>query len=363
MLSPPLAYPLVVAPAHVLSPPTYKLLSIHTSATMNSMYGSDNLFENGWATGDDDNTQSPNYSAPYLSSSTYLTSLQLLLAHDTEASPSAVDVSGHVPDQYRAIFEKLRPDVASANGLETHLFQPLVALHLINAHQVSRIIDSVYDHGLLPGTAENNFFQILGLLALELDVPGSGDYVTLQFRLNSGLPPLPRAAADALLAETGPEENIVRNSDTTDPLTAQLATTTLNEADDDQEWNSEGLLADHSALLIDPDATLPESVHVNDFLYLSKYVENIRDQFKPLLGGNNAIKIKEVPEKEGLLFKHINYTISHELNLGMNGPSGVKKVVRRYSDFVWLLEFLLKKYPFRVIPGLPPKKFSGMCIV
>lgn len=24
-----------------------------------------------------------------------------------------------------------------------------------------------------------------------------------------------------------------------------------------------------------------------------------------------------------------------------------------------LLEYLLKKYPFRVIPGLPPKKFSG----
>lgn len=332
---------------------------------MNSMYGSENLFENGWATGDEDSSgdrQQP-FSMAYPSSSTYLTSLQLLLAHDN-ASPGPVgDISGRTPDHYYAIFEKLRPYLTSVNDLDSHLFQPLIDSQLINAHQSSRIIDTLYDHNLLPATTEKNFFQLLGLLALELEVAGSGDYVTLQFKLNSGLPPLSPTAVDILLEEGTESTEPYRESEPMDPLSSQLANTSISDDAPvaDKDWGaSEGLLADHSALLIDPDTTRPESLHVNDFPYLNKYVEDIRDQFKPLVGQNNAIKIKEVPEKEGLLFKHINYAISHELNLGMHGPGGVKKVVRRYSDFVWLLEFLLKKYPFRVIPGLPPKKFSGM---
>lgn len=37
-------------------------------------------------------------------------------------------------------------------------------------------------------------------------------------------------------------------------------------------------------------------------------------------------------------------------------------VVRRYSDFAWLLECLLKKYPFRQVPLLPPKRLAGMTL-
>lgn len=35
-----------------------------------------------------------------------------------------------------------------------------------------------------------------------------------------------------------------------------------------------------------------------------------------------------------------------------------KAVVRRYSDFVWLNDILLKRYPFRLVPILPPKRLS-----
>lgn len=329
---------------------------------MNSVYDSEDLFENGWATGDNDNGNSadrrqPQYSVPFPSSSTYLTSLQLLHANETESPSPSVDISSRVPDHYHAIFEKLRPNLASVNELQASLFQPLISAHQITDHQASRIIDTLYDHNLLPAAVESNFFQMLGLLALELESAGSGDYVTLQFKMNSGLPPLPAASVDILLLETP------ALSESADPLSSQLANSSISDEPDngDKDWGaSEGLLADHSALLIDPDTTNPESLHVNDYPYLSKYVSEIRDLFKPLVGQNSSIKIKEVPEKEGLLFKHINYAISHDLNLGMHGPTGIKKVIRRYSDFVWLLEFLLKKYPFRVIPGLPPKKFSGM---
>ena len=34
-------------------------------------------------------------------------------------------------------------------------------------------------------------------------------------------------------------------------------------------------------------------------------------------------------------------------------------MVRRYSDFVWLAETLAKRYPFRLIPPLPPKKLGA----
>jgi sorting nexin-8 len=59
-----------------------------------------------------------------------------------------------------------------------------------------------------------------------------------------------------------------------------------------------------------------------------------------------------MPEKEGLLFfQHHNYEVTN--------PRRGSKVVRRYSDFVWLLDCLHKRYPFRVLPLLPPKRVAG----
>ncbi|UPL04027.1 hypothetical protein LCI18_014961 [Fusarium solani-melongenae] len=56
-----------------------------------------------------------------------------------------------------------------------------------------------------------------------------------------------------------------------------------------------------------------------------------------------------MPEKEGMfMFQHHNYEVS-SLRRG-------SKVIRRYSDFVWLLDCLHKRYPFRVLPLLPPKR-------
>lgn len=70
----------------------------------------------------------------------------------------------------------------------------------------------------------------------------------------------------------------------------------------------------------------------------------------------DLVKVTEIPEKEGLFMKHVNYLIKHDYNFGVNT---IKKVVRRYSDFIWLNDILLIKYPFRLIPKLPPKGFSG----
>lgn len=67
-------------------------------------------------------------------------------------------------------------------------------------------------------------------------------------------------------------------------------------------------------------------------------------------GGENIL-VTLMPEKEGMfMFQHHNYEVS-SIKRG-------SKVVRRYSDFVWLLDCLHKRYPFRVLPLLPPKRVA-----
>ncbi|CAO3654710.1 unnamed protein product [Mucor hiemalis] len=66
---------------------------------------------------------------------------------------------------------------------------------------------------------------------------------------------------------------------------------------------------------------------------------------------SDHISVSRTMVKEGFLFKHINYEVESE-NLK-------SKVLRRFSDFFWLWEILLKRYPFRTLPNLPPKKLGG----
>ena len=65
-----------------------------------------------------------------------------------------------------------------------------------------------------------------------------------------------------------------------------------------------------------------------------------------------VITITMLPEKEGMfMFQHRNYEVK--------SVRRSSTVVRRYSDFVWLLDCLQKRYPFRRLPLLPPKRLQG----
>lgn len=71
-------------------------------------------------------------------------------------------------------------------------------------------------------------------------------------------------------------------------------------------------------------------------------------------GTGELVVITILPDKEGMfLFQHHNY----EVKTIRRGST----VVRRYSDFVWLLDCLQKRYPFRRLPLLPPKRIQGKC--
>jgi sorting nexin-8 len=69
-------------------------------------------------------------------------------------------------------------------------------------------------------------------------------------------------------------------------------------------------------------------------------------------GTDEVITVQSLPEKEGVfLFQHRNYQIT-------SARRG-SKVIRRYSDFAWLLDCLHKRYPFRQLPLLPPKRVAS----
>nr|CAI5853596.1 unnamed protein product [Callosobruchus analis] len=65
----------------------------------------------------------------------------------------------------------------------------------------------------------------------------------------------------------------------------------------------------------------------------------------------DIINVHLVPEKKGLILKYSEYIItSKRFN---------SKVTRRYNDFVALKELLLNRFPYRLVPSLPPKKIMS----
>lgn len=88
-----------------------------------------------------------------------------------------------------------------------------------------------------------------------------------------------------------------------------------------------------------------------------QWCDQIRKSYNPL--GPDIITIEEIPEREGLLFKHTNYSVKHLVELPGQDSAKDNCVVRRYSDFLWLQETLLRRYPFRMVPELPPKKLGS----
>ena len=73
-------------------------------------------------------------------------------------------------------------------------------------------------------------------------------------------------------------------------------------------------------------------------------------------GAEETVTVTLLPDKEGMfLFQHRNYEVKC-----MRRASSV---IRRYSDFVWLLDCLHRRYPFRQLPLLPPKRVAGKTVI
>ncbi|XP_072168022.1 sorting nexin-8-like isoform X1 [Diadema setosum] len=65
----------------------------------------------------------------------------------------------------------------------------------------------------------------------------------------------------------------------------------------------------------------------------------------------DEVKVELIPEKKGLLLKHVEYEVTSRMYK--------TTVFRRYSDFAAVSEMLINCYPYRMVPRLPPKKMIG----
>ncbi|GME98066.1 unnamed protein product [[Candida] boidinii] len=166
------------------------------------------------------------------------------------------------------------------------------------------------------------------------------------------------------------KQSILGTSPIEDPLTGLRPNSTVSSNDITiAESSSSNTYGKNQAKAFPATAAAAAASGPNSEPEISAWTEELTHSFNPLSYHNSDDKIivtvKEIPEKEGLVFKHINYLISHNIKFSseyiqQEGQKGnTIKVIRRYSDFAWLIEILWKKYPYRLIPELPPKKFSS----
>ncbi|XP_073071044.1 sorting nexin-8 isoform X3 [Manis javanica] len=65
----------------------------------------------------------------------------------------------------------------------------------------------------------------------------------------------------------------------------------------------------------------------------------------------DTVQVELIPEKKGLFLKHVEYEVSSQRFRS--------SVYRRYNDFVVFQEVMLQKFPYRMVPALPPKRMLG----
>jgi sorting nexin-8 len=63
------------------------------------------------------------------------------------------------------------------------------------------------------------------------------------------------------------------------------------------------------------------------------------------------VKVELVPEKKGIILKHVEYEVTSR--------RFKSTVLRRYNDFIALHEIVIMRFPYRILPRLPPKKMLG----
>lgn len=298
-----------------------------------SVYGSGDPWENGWINEEEDNAFSGGQGIG--SGSGVLTGSTVDTGMEDPSGGSAY------PGTYYQVGNKLGDSIRTEQDVRLKVLGKLEERLLLTSYQSNRIVDTLSEHHALPILNQEGVLVLLGLVAMELDLAGTGDYVTVQMK-SSNLPELPPDVVDLLLDSTSTH----RQSEAfMDPLTSHLAESHLDTGDDgtwDDGLNHAGRDIKSPNItdsLLGNDPTFSEPLtqknNSNSFAKPVEFINNLRDSFKPLVGSTALVNIKEVPEKEGLVFKHINYVITHNLALGMNGPGGMKKVLRRYSDFVW----------------------------
>lgn len=132
--------------------------------------------------------------------------------------------------------------------------------------------------------------------------------------------------------------------------TSARETSTSNAAG--EVWGSFGGISPEPPVDILQDVSSRHAATIKTGTDRSTMENPTRNNARSTNNTTETITVTLLPEKEGIfMFQHHNYQVT-SIRRG-------SQVVRRYSDFVWLLDCLHKRYPFRQLPLLPPKRVAG----
>lgn len=274
---------------------------------------------NGWATADDNAADSHN---------------------TTTVSPTVL----HPPPSYSTLYDL-------TNAYSPHQFlDRLVSSSILSSSLRDDILLASSSPSLSSLSQASRFFAVV---ALHLESPSHPD----SFESRSlSLPQIPQLVID-VFSNAAPTPHLVTDLFSNTTPTPHLVPDLFSNTDSAPQSDP---LTDHLAatrISSPPLPHLPSDSSPVDVVSIKNHFASIRGSYS--LTPSDSVKIREVPEKEGLVFKHVNYMISHDLSLGVNGPAGPKKVIRRYSDFSWYVTTL------QVLPLSPltsqPLGFLNFC--
>ncbi|XP_036167850.1 sorting nexin-8 isoform X2 [Myotis myotis] len=128
-----------------------------------------------------------------------------------------------------------------------------------------------------------------------------------------------------------------------DPLPAAAVTAAAEvEADEEANLPAAGLPTPPASERRDPDPRRMQVPPGNPLL-LSHTLQELL--------ARDSVQVELIPEKKGLFLKHVEYEVSSQRFRA--------SVYRRYNDFVVFHALLLQKFPYRMVPALPPKRMLG----
>lgn len=220
----------------------------------------------------------------------------------------------------------------------------------LSAHIASRAqITSTVVEG--ENVRKQDFFVALALLALaQNDQEPTLEAVTAAVR--SGNVPAPTLSSSAFA-----NEGATGSSGTTNGRVMQSPRVTRMSSDVADPWSSvrqtggastsaADLTSSAPAYSVIPDADESMAPFGGDFANGSNFYGSEGWE----LGPQEGVEVMPAEHLGGWLLKHKLWIVRNE-------KTGLY-VERRYSDFVWLLDALTRRYPFRMLPSLPPKRLT-----
>ncbi|KAL7330406.1 Sorting nexin mvp1 [Mucor circinelloides] len=248
----------------------------------------------------------------------------------TELTANNVLLGADVPDAYFEIYSKSNPHHERVDTRSLQIIFHLAGISLFHQQKVMSLVVTPGENSV----TRNEFNAYLALIACaqknmdisletvyhhrnDLPIPAISDMESFNIR------DIPTTKKEPPVKKEDPwESDQLKQTDRSDVSSTNTAVQA--ETNDRQQRQ----------------AQLNRSIHQQE-------QEAMNQWFRDL----DHISVSRTLEKEGFLFKHINYEVESE-KLGC-------KVLRRFSDFWWLWEVLLRRYPYRIMPNLPPKKLGG----